>query len=65
VPGCYVTLPTATAQATIDLVEDLETLQLNLAMHAHRFPDQPDDSPLVVSVLTQIVDRGYAVHGDY
>jgi hypothetical protein len=63
VPGCFVTVPSAAATSTISLVDDLGALQLNLVRHAYRFPPEPCDSPVIVSVLTQIVDKGYAVHG--
>jgi hypothetical protein len=62
-PGCFVTVPSATATSTISLVDGLGALQLNLFRHAYRLPSEPCDSPFIVSVLTQIVDKGYAVHG--
>ena len=63
VRGCFVTLPSATAASTISLVDDLAALQLHLFKHAYSFPRESSGSPFIVSVLTQIVDRGYAVHG--
>ena len=63
VPGCLVTVPSATAAATISMVDSLRALRLDLFRQAYVLPAGPSDSPLAVSVLTQIVDRGYAVHG--
>jgi hypothetical protein len=63
VPGCFVTVPSARAASTLSLVDGLGSLRLNLFRHAYRFPPEPCDSPFIVSVLTQIVDKGYAVHG--
>jgi hypothetical protein len=63
VPGCFVTIPSATAASTLSVVEGLGALQLNLFRLAYRLPAEPYDSPFTVSVLTQIVDKGYAVHG--
>jgi hypothetical protein len=63
VPGCLVTVPSATAKSTLCLVDGLGALRLNLLRHAYRFPPERLDSPFIVSVLTQIVDQGYAVHG--
>jgi hypothetical protein len=62
-PGWFVTVPSATATTTISLVDDLSALRLKLFRHAYRLPEGPCDSPFVVSVFTQIVDKGYAVHG--
>ena len=61
--GCFVTLPSAAAASTISLVDDLAALQLHLFRHAYSFPQESSGSPFIVSVLTQIVDKGYAVHG--
>jgi hypothetical protein len=63
VPGCFVTIPSATATSTISLIDGLVALRLNLFRLAYRLPAEPYDSPFTVSVLTQIVDKGYAVHG--
>lgn len=63
VPGCLVTVPSATAESTISLVEGLAALRLHLHKRAYRFSMESSDSPFTVSVLTQIVDRGYAIHG--
>jgi len=63
VPERFVTIPTAKAAATISLVDDLGALRLHLFKRAYRFPGRSRGAPFTVSVLTQIVDRGYALHG--
>jgi len=61
-PGCFVTIPAATAASTIAMVDELAALHLHLARHAYAIPPEASDSESVVSILTQIVDRGYALH---
>jgi len=63
VPGRFVTIPTAQAASTISLVDSLGAMRLHLLKRAYRFPVRSSDSAFIVSVLTQIVDRGYALHG--
>jgi hypothetical protein len=63
VPGVFITVPSATAASTIAVVEGLDALRLHLCKHAYRVPEELCDAPFVVSVLTQIVDKGYALHG--
>lgn len=63
VPGHFVTIPTAKAVATISLVDGLGALRLHLFRQAYRFPARSGNAPLLVSILTQIVDQGYALHG--
>jgi hypothetical protein len=62
VPGIFVTLP-STATSTIQIVDDLAALRLNLVKRGYEFSDEMARRPFVVSVLTQIVDHGYAMHG--
>jgi hypothetical protein len=62
-PQTFVTIPTMAASSTLRLVEDLVALRLSVIKHGYSFPDAACESPFARSVLTQIVDRGYALHG--
>lgn len=62
-PRHFVTIPTATAISTICLVDGLRALRLRLFKRAYQIPARAHDSRFIVSMLTQIVDRGYALHG--
>lgn len=62
--GVFVTIPTAAARATLHLVDGLQDLQLHLVRRAYQFPDAVAQSPFVVSILTQVIDEGYAMHAD-
>ena len=63
VPGHFVTIPTAKAVSTISLVDGLRELRLHLFKRAYRFPARSRNAPIAASILTQIVDQGYALHG--
>jgi hypothetical protein len=62
-PGVFVTLPSATAKSTIALVDDLSARALRPVRLRYHLPADSCDQPFAVTVLTQIVDRGYALHG--
>ena len=62
-PGRFVTIPTAKALSTISLVDGLGALRLHLFKRAYQIPARSRNAAFMVSVLTQIVDRGYALHG--
>lgn len=63
IPGHFVTIPTAQAVATISLVDGLGALRLHLFKRAYRFPARSRNAAFMISILTQIVDQGYALHG--
>ena len=65
VPGHFVTIPTAKAVATISLVDGLGALRLHLFKRAYTFPARSSNAAFMVSILTQIVDQGYALHGPH
>lgn len=66
VPGHFVTIPTAKAVATISLVDGLGALRLHLFKRAYRFPATGSrNGAFMISILTQIVDQGYALHGPH
>jgi hypothetical protein len=63
IEGIFVTLPSSAANATISLLDELGALHLDPVSRDYEFPDPLSRRPFVVSVLTQIVDKGYAMHG--
>jgi hypothetical protein len=61
--GVFVTLPSATAKSTIALVDELSAHALRPVRLRYCLPADSCDQPFAVTVLSQIVDRGYALHG--
>jgi hypothetical protein len=61
--GVFVTLPSATAKSTIGLVDELSALALKRVRRGYDLSGDSCESALAIAVLSQIVDRGYAVHG--
>jgi hypothetical protein len=62
VSGMFVTLPSAEAVATIAIVDQLSVLRLNPVRCSYRFPDWSQESPFVEFVLSEIAERGFALH---
>jgi hypothetical protein len=62
VSGMFVTLPSAEANATISIVDELSVLQLNPFRCSYRFADESQALPFVEFVLTEIAVRGFALH---
>ena len=61
--GLFVTLPSATAKSTIALVDELSARALRPVRLRYHLPADSRDQPFAVTVLSQIVDQGYALHG--
>ena len=61
--GVFVTLPSITAKSTIGLVDELSALALKRVRRGYRLSGDSRGSVFATMVLSQIVDRGYALHG--
>ena len=61
--GVFVTLPSVTAKSTIGLVDELSALALKRVRHEYHLSGDSCGSALAMAILSQIVDRGYALHG--
>jgi hypothetical protein len=63
VAGVFVTLRSEAAAATIPLLDELVALRLDPFRRNFAFGEEARDREFVAFVLTQIVLKGYAVHG--
>jgi hypothetical protein len=63
VAGVFVTLRSVAAAATIPLLDELVALRLDPFRRNYAFGEEARDREFVAFVLTQIVLKGYAVHG--
>jgi len=63
VDGIFVTLPSTSAQSTIDLLDELTALHLDPVQRAYQFTEAECSAPFARFVLTEIVLKGYATHG--
>jgi len=63
VDGIFVTLPSACARSTIDLLDDLTALHLDPMRREYEFTEEERFEPFARFVLTEIVLKGYATHG--
>lgn len=61
--GMFVTLPSASSRATIQLIDRLVVMRLAMFRSGYEFADGVAMLPFARGVCTQIVDQGYAVHG--
>lgn len=62
IPGTFVTLPSAEANATIGIVDELGRLELSIVRQGYELPPF-DHSPMSGMVMAEISRTGYAVHG--
>ncbi|MBC8024270.1 MAG: hypothetical protein H7Y14_14185 [Burkholderiales bacterium] len=60
VDGVFVTLPSVSSKATIDLLDELSALELDPVRRGYELSG---DEPFARFVLTEIVLKGYATHG--
>ncbi len=63
VDGIFVTLPSTSAQSTIDLLDDLTALHLDPVRREYEFTEDESGAPFARFVLSEIVLKGYATHG--
>jgi hypothetical protein len=62
-PGLFVTMPSATSCATRQIIEKFAAMKLGDYRLHYEFPDASCGMPFATSVMTKIVDEGYAMHG--
>lgn len=58
-PHVFVTIPAAEAEATLAMVDHLRWMRLKLVRRRYR----PTGGDFLARVSTQILARGYALHG--
>jgi len=63
IDGVFVTLPSTSARSTIDLVDELSALRLDPVRRDYEFSERDRREPFARFVLTEIVLKGYAMHG--
>ena len=63
VDDLFVTMPSASGRATIQLVDELSVLALTPVRREYEIPEDARYEPFARYVLTEIVDKGYATHG--
>ncbi len=63
VDGVFVTLPSVSGEATIELVDELSSLDLAPVRRNYELPGDEGAAPFARFVLTEIVLKGYATHG--
>jgi hypothetical protein len=62
-PGVFVTLRSVAAATTIPLLDELVALRLDPFRCHYAFGEEARDREFVTFVLTEIILKGYAVHG--
>lgn len=63
VAGVFVTLQSVAAATTIPLIDELVALRLDPFRRNYAFAEDAQDRGFVAYVLTEIILKGYAVHG--
>ena len=63
VAGVFVTFQSVAAATTIPLIDELVALRLGPFRHRYAFTEAAQDSEFAAFVLSQIILKGYAVHG--
>jgi hypothetical protein len=63
VAGVFVTLQSVAAATMIPLIDELVALRLDPFRRHYTFAEEEQDREFVALVLSQIILKGYAVHG--